>query len=75
MRSECIGLVDTTKSNLRVDSLRQGAGSVHQRFITIFAQTDRRPGTIKKNKIPMQDLQKNKLLFFSIGDQHDQKIR
>lgn len=50
MRNECIGFVDTTKSNLRVYLLRQGAGSVHQRFITIFAHTDRHLRQLRKVK-------------------------
>ena len=50
MRNEGIGYVDSTTNDLRYYFLRPGAGNVHQRFITIFAHTDRHLRQIRRVK-------------------------
>jgi hypothetical protein len=51
MRNESLGYIDTTKANLKVYFMRQGRGSVHQRFVSCFGHTDRHLRQIRKVKL------------------------
>jgi len=51
MRNEGIGYIDSTTTDLRSYFLRPGSGNVHQRFITIFAHTDRHLRQIRRVKL------------------------